>query len=171
MEARPMGAKAEYIQWIGEEKAQLLEKLDKWPLSFVEEKLIENGHSTPENVKDHILWYKQFMSFKILRPEVRCGMFSDIVDEVWHWHILFTQDYAKFGEELFGGFIHHIPCNIMDLSIEAQKEYQEWLTDYEEIYGHLPEDLAQELKEQESTKSPACTNHSHANPNLWKCNR
>lgn len=169
MNKTPLNAKPDYLNWLGEEKSNILSKLDNWEMPFVEEKLIENGHSTKENVMEHILWYKQFMSFKVLRPEIRCGMFSDIIDGVWHQHILFTQDYAKFCNAIFGKFIHHVPCNIMDMSKEALEEYRGWLTDYEEVYGHLPEDLAEELKEQGATKGPACTNHTHTTPK-YKCN-
>jgi len=34
---------------------------------------------------------------------------SYIVDEAWHVFILFTKDYQKFCNEVFGEFIHHTP--------------------------------------------------------------
>lgn len=164
----PLNAKQEYLDWLGVEKTGILQKLHEWPMEAVEEKLIAIGHSNKENIKDHILWYKQFMSFKGLRPSVRHGMFSDIIDGVWHMHILYTQDYERFSKEVFGFFIHHIPCNIMDMSQEAMQEYGVWITDYEEAYGHLPKDLAGELTDISSSKGPKCTNHPHTGGG-YKC--
>lgn len=31
------------------------------------------------------------------------------IDEVWHAHILHTEDYYAFCEQVFGGFLHHHP--------------------------------------------------------------
>ena len=168
--ATPLNAKPEYLEWLGPKRALILQRIDDWPMDFVAEKLIESGHSTQKNVNEHILWYKQFMSFKVLRPSVRCGMFSDIVDGVWHQHILFTHDYEKFGNEIFGSFIHHVPCNIMDMSPGALREYKTWLTDYEEAFGELPNDMAEELTGI-GTRAPSCTkvDHPNHNPESWKC--
>ncbi len=58
----------------------------------------------------------------------------------------------KFSDALLGKFIHHIPCNIMDMSPEALDEYGIWISDYEQVYGHLPEDLAEELKNNPNTR-------------------
>ncbi|MCU8518822.1 hypothetical protein M2F94_20585 [Vibrio vulnificus] len=163
----PLNAEVGYLDWLGKDKVRLLETLDSWDMNPVEQKLIQSGHSTASNVKNHILWYKQFMSFKVIRPNIPCGMFSDIINGVWHQHILFTEDYAKFSDALLGKFIHHIPCNIMDMSPEALDEYGIWISDYEQVYGHLPEDLAEELKN--NPKGDKCNNHVHADENTYKC--
>jgi hypothetical protein len=163
-----LNAKPGYLSWLGQDKLEILKKIEDWPMGFVAEKLVLSGHSNKENVGSHVLWYKQFMSFKGLRPGVRAGMFSDIIDGVWHQHILFTEDYARFGNDIFGFFIHHVPCNVMDLSDEALTEYGTWLTDYEEVYGHLPEDLAKELGDGLKIESTACTSHDHGS-GKYKC--
>lgn len=31
------------------------------------------------------------------------------IDEVWHAHILHTEDYYEFSKKVFGGFLHHHP--------------------------------------------------------------
>mgnify|MGYP001579819025 FL=1 len=36
---------------------------------------------------------------------------SAIIDEMWHAFVLFTRDYAKFCDQLLGGFVHHIPSD------------------------------------------------------------
>lgn len=170
--ATPLKAKPDFLAWLGPEKTAILQKLQDWPMGFVAEKLVMSGHSTPDTVDDHILWYKQFMSFKGLRPNIRCGMFSDTVDGVWHQHILYTEDYARFGAEIFGTFVHHVPCNIMDMSPEALREYGHWVTDYEEVYGHLPKDLADEILGEVSIRGPKCNGGGHPHPpGTYKCLR
>lgn len=168
-ESTPLGAKREYLTFLGPEKTAILEKLDAWPMRPVAEKLVESGALLVGEVDEYILYYKRFMGFKGITPRVRCGMFSDKVDAVWHQHILFTQDYAEFCQEIFGRFIHHVPCNIMDLSDEAMVEYGVWLTDYEEVYGPWPPDLAREVAAAVGARGPACTNHEHSD-GRYKCN-
>lgn len=164
----PLNANPEFLQWLNQDKSAQIQKLADWPMKHVAEKLVQSGHSTPENVDEHILWYKQFMSFKALRPSIRAGMFSDTVDGVWHQHILFTEDYARFGAEIFGSFIHHVPCNIMDMSAPALEEYKTWLSDYQEVYGHLPPGLAKEVTP--DIRGPKCNNGGHPHgPDAWKC--
>jgi hypothetical protein len=36
---------------------------------------------------------------------------SESVDEIWHWMILYTQEYSKFCKKEFGRFVHHLPSN------------------------------------------------------------
>lgn len=165
----PLNASPEFWDWLPSNRKELIGQLANWPMGPVREKLIASGHSTDENVNNHILWYKQFMSFQIVRAGVRCGMYSDVVDGVWHQHILFTKDYQSFCSSLFGHFIHHDPCNIMDLSSSALDEYGIWLTDYEAAYGHMPPDLADELKVAIRAKGPKCINHPHPDPTTYKC--
>lgn len=37
------------------------------------------------------------------------------IDEIWHAHILHTQDYTEFCEKLFGFYLHHCPSHIVKL--------------------------------------------------------
>ena len=90
MSQNPLNVNKDYLAWLNDEKINVLQKLNDWNLQFVAEKLIESAHSTESNVEEHILWYKQFMSFNGLKPGISCGMFSDIIDGVWHQQILFT---------------------------------------------------------------------------------
>ena len=40
----------------------------------------------------------------------------EFIDEAWHNFILFTKDYAKFCQEKFGKFIHHLPVGPEDVA-------------------------------------------------------
>jgi hypothetical protein len=56
----------------------------------------------------------------LLRFLAMCGLRGDVymatplvppkaIDEAWHHFLLFTEEYATFCEEYFGGFLHHKP--------------------------------------------------------------
>jgi len=52
--------------------------------------------------------YRHFIALAVLEPADRLGM-QGPVDEFWHRHILFTQDYHRFCHAVAGGYIHHSP--------------------------------------------------------------
>src|SRR5437763_922512 len=39
------------------------------------------------------------------------GMWSDIVDHVWHQHVLFTREYSRFCNRFLGSYLHHDPLS------------------------------------------------------------
>jgi hypothetical protein len=51
--------------------------------------------------------YKKFMFLVIVEPNGASP--AKMVDEVWHSHITFTQNYAAFCEQMADKFIHHHP--------------------------------------------------------------
>jgi hypothetical protein len=166
----PLNANPDYIARITPEKLAVLNKLDAWDLSLLKNKLGQNPLFTGRDIDSYILAYKRYQSFKVLRPNVRSGMISDHIDAVWHQHILYTENYLSFCDSIFGHFIHHVPCDIMDTSEAALREYGEWLPDYLAIYGDFPDDLRQELGD--ALISPLgvqCTDHVHADPDKYKC--
>src|SRR5687767_14985594 len=38
------------------------------------------------------------------------------VDVFWHTHMLFSKDYFKFCDDVYGGYVHHVPLNKADAS-------------------------------------------------------
>lgn len=73
-----------------------------WELSFAGKVLYE---------------YKRFMYLKSQDPN--CSP-SDSIDQFWHVHILYTENYSRFCIENYGKFIHHNPD--MSLDQKARKE-------------------------------------------------
>ena len=55
--------------------------------------------------------YKKFIALCIICPNVGLGMCSADVDEIWHAHILYTMNYAKFCKAVAGRFLHHTPTS------------------------------------------------------------
>ena len=49
---------------------------------------------------------KDFMFLSKIKPSY---LSSYIVDEAWHTFILFTKDYHKFCNKVFGSYFHHSP--------------------------------------------------------------
>ena len=66
------------------------------------------------------------------------GMYSTDVDNLWHMFILFTKEYAKFGEDVFGHFLHHTPEDNSNLSDDekkqAYKNFVNFITVYEDTF-------------------------------------
>lgn len=66
------------------------------------------------------LWLSQKYNLEsVQNPErvqgFNCVMHREmtIIDEMWHTFILITKDYARFCEDYFGEFLHHVP-NMVD---------------------------------------------------------
>jgi hypothetical protein len=64
--------------------------------------------------------YKRFLALTIAYPGVNIPI-GDKVDTLWHTHIIFTEDYAKFGDYM-GGFLHHRP-SILDADMDLDAEF------------------------------------------------
>ena len=54
--------------------------------------------------------YRRFLALIVLDPTQSYGMAGD-VDELWHDHILDTQDYIGLCQRVVGALVHHIPAN------------------------------------------------------------
>ena len=52
--------------------------------------------------------YRRFLGLLILNPEKEYGMAGD-VDELWHDHILDTQNYLTMCRQVVGAVVHHCP--------------------------------------------------------------
>src|SRR3954449_882025 len=52
--------------------------------------------------------YRRFLTLAKFQPELR-AVPSRLVDELWHRHILNTEQYARDCHEYFGFFLHHNP--------------------------------------------------------------
>ena len=63
---------------------------------------------TDERLLFAIQGYKEFLALCKATPDETHEPTAD-VDEVWHTHILFTEDYADFCADYFGYFLHHKP--------------------------------------------------------------
>jgi len=80
----------------------------EWNLDKVREYLINRKKVAVDLVDRLILEYRRFMILTVENP----GQLVPIagpVDDVWHTHILYTENYCAFGQAVVGGYIHHLP--------------------------------------------------------------
>ena len=78
------------------------------PLETVNFRLQSEGHLDPNTQATAVDEYRKFLGL-ILLENGGFAMTSPEVDEVWHTHILFTQDYSQFCNAVFGHYLHHVP--------------------------------------------------------------
>lgn len=69
-------------------------KIDGWPQRHVTAAL--------EQYRNFLYLKKKYGEHYILPPSID-------IDEVWHAHILHTEDYIEFCSKVFGYFLHHHP--------------------------------------------------------------
>lgn len=83
---------------------------------------------------------KRYLIMAIIKtePAESVGMYSKDVDNLWHSFILFTREYAQFGKECAGHFIHHAPRTEHDTpetKSESIRKFQYFLTRYQELFN------------------------------------
>ncbi len=77
-------------------------------LGYLEKKLSDRQKWTPEESKEAVRRYKNFLLLLCKYPDKTLAPAPDI-DEAWHAHILFTREYFRDCEQIFGGYLHHSP--------------------------------------------------------------
>jgi hypothetical protein len=102
---------------------------------------------TDAQIKEVVNEFKKFMAIVVINhnTEKRVEMVNELVDEVWHTFILFTNEYRKFCDVLVGEYIHHEPnvdslYGIDPLFPYKKKQSTEFFyKEYERCFGSLPE--------------------------------
>lgn len=78
--------------------------------------------------------YRKFL-FLVSIGNRGMAMCSREVDEVWHNHILFTEEYRDFCQSTYGGFMHHKPATPRD-PMDPEAVYR-FHTAYASVFGPL----------------------------------
>jgi hypothetical protein len=98
-------------------------------------------------IKELVNEFKKYMAIMVINHKTgkRVEMVSELVDEVWHTFILFTNEYKKFCDTLVGEYIHHEP-NIDSLygtdplfPYKKKQSTEFFYNEYERCFGPLPE--------------------------------
>ncbi|MBX4209556.1 hypothetical protein KW799_02615 [Candidatus Parcubacteria bacterium] len=94
---------------------QRLERIDSEDFSAVRKKAREilksMGIEASEEYLDlGILGLKQYYALPVLNPKNGHAVSAEI-DPFWHAHMLFTRQFARFGQDVIGGPMHHIPLD------------------------------------------------------------
>lgn len=83
--------------------------IDELDLSRVHRKVLKDGKYTEAEVDEAVAIYRMYL--KLSLSYINLGVPSQIVDDVWHQHILDTRRYSADCYSIFGRFIHHDPCH------------------------------------------------------------
>lgn len=89
-----------------EKAQQLIALLD---LDLVIKRLIEVDGWKEQHVLAACQQYRRYLFLLYKYSPAYTLPPSRDIDEIWHAHILHTQAYTKFCEQLFGRFMHHHP--------------------------------------------------------------
>lgn len=92
--------------------------------------------TTFDRFDDLLKEYCRFMELKMANPNMFMAP-SYLIDKFWHAHILSTREYFSFCEQYNHGlYLHHDPT-----MRNGQDRYTLTMTEYEGLYGDLPEDV------------------------------
>lgn len=117
------------------DQSQALDFIMTYPLDEVRESLVRKQVLFEEEVDLAIIEYRKFLILARL-GHGPLEMFSPLVDEVWHTHILFTRDYAKFCQTAFGHFFHHQPHTGLEEGVK-QDAVSRFVSAYTHLFGLL----------------------------------
>ncbi len=116
---------------------------------YVIDRLIKNQVTDDSALAERLFTEaKKYLVLCAATPDVSFGMWSAMVDEAWHAFVLFTTEYAEFGQRYFGQYVHHAPVSDHGGSEGAAEgsrpqnaaSFNAFRQRYEELYGHpLPD--------------------------------
>ena len=81
---------------------------------YILKKTVKEGHfSSTEGAKIASKEWLKFVVLTLDNPHVRIGMWSDIVDEIWHAYLMYTHEYFAFSRDVLEvDYYHHTPLII-----------------------------------------------------------
>jgi len=95
-----------------EKAAEVLAICNKFPLDHVVARVLKEQPTwTMERATVAAGEYRKWLVLCAITPEMRLGMCSTDVDEIWHAHILFTRDYMRCCNAMAGRYLHHQPTS------------------------------------------------------------
>ncbi|MBV9469787.1 MAG: hypothetical protein JO316_16870 [Abitibacteriaceae bacterium] len=118
-----------------------LQMIDLHDFSLVKKKVAqEHGIKDAKHLDTGILYLKRYYAIHILDPLNPPAM-SLPVDPFWHTHVLYSEDYIGFCNQVFGQYIHHIPLLFEDKVAVAfvTDMYNHTYKRHEEIFGKIDE--------------------------------
>ena len=99
---------------------------------------LEVGSWTKERALKAVDDYKKYLAITKVLNGYQLVPNGDI-DEIWHYHIMDTRQYAKDCNDIFGGFLHHYPY----FGMLGEENKEQWLNvqrESDEIWFQLFEE-------------------------------
>jgi hypothetical protein len=147
---KPFNISEQIISNLSAKTIESLSKLDKYEIpSGVLERLKQErpfDKMTDSEIKEIINEFKKFIAILVINhgKDKRVEMVSELVDEVWHTYILFTNEYRTFCEIMVGEYIHHEP-NVNPeerhgplFPYEKKQSTEFFYKEHEKYFGRLP---------------------------------
>ena len=91
---------------------------------------------TDERTKTAELWYYRFLELAFERDRKPVYAMARDADTVWHGHMLNSRRYREYCEDVFGGYLDHIPLQPPPRVAEAR--LRRAVAVYVEVYGQAP---------------------------------
>ncbi len=110
MLVKPASIRLERISWLINEK-RILPIIAAIDLEMVKMKMSipdEGEGWSVEQCDDAEIEYKRFLQLNLLHKG-KSIVPTNLIDTVWHYHILDTRAYHADSEIVFGGYFHHFP--------------------------------------------------------------
>jgi hypothetical protein len=85
-----------------------VEEIDLSPILWKLKNPVRGLPMSDDEIRSAETLYRQWLALNIIYPN-KSIVPNDIVDTVWHTHILDTAKYAEDCQLLFGKFMHHYP--------------------------------------------------------------
>lgn len=106
----------EYPLHFAREKMPVIKKILSWNLYEIYEHILNQKTVPPKIISKAIIEYRKFICAKIDMQDFDAKILSPapLVDMIWHTHIMFSQNYTLFCNNINGKYIHHFPNGQFD---------------------------------------------------------
>jgi hypothetical protein len=147
---KPFNIPEEIISNLSAKTIESLSDLEKYEIpSGVIERIRSKepfNKMTDAQIEEIVNEFKKFMAIVIINHKTgrRVEMVSELVDEVWHTFILFTNEYRNFCNTIFGEYVHHEPNVSSKYGVDPLFPYKKkqstefFYEQYERYFGSLP---------------------------------
>ena len=112
--------------------------IDTWDFTILKQWMVENNVYPADKVDEAEVEYKRFLTLNLLCPNTVLPV-SNEVDPFWHSHLVFTEDYTRMSEQVFGSYFHHRP-GILSSQRALDGAFQSvTMPMYRKVFGSLNE--------------------------------
>lgn len=108
--------------------------LSDWDLGVVGRYCVAEGIYSAEDIDEVMDEYKKFMAMAMAFGAEPVPV-SEFLDDFWHTHIVFTQDYAAMCQTIAGRFVHHRPRILDDEAMLAAAFTTRTMDLYRQCFG------------------------------------
>lgn len=115
-------------------QTELVSRLNNYHHPGLGAKLEQSGKMIVEDFPEY---FDEFKKWVIVADGLETTpMTSEPVDDIWHQFILFTKDYADFGKDVLGYFLHHAPA-VGNPTRISKGQADEFKNTYEGLFGNI----------------------------------